>query len=1091
MRAQENTMKTLSLKTAAVLGLVALSACRIEKPSTVVPPPPSVDSFTAATRSVVKDGKVLLSWKTSNATAVELREASTGALSVAESTLEGSFEATITADSLFVLTARGAGGTDARAVSVSLDGGGVKNVAFEALPSTIAGGASTTLVWSALGARAVTLKEGTTDVDLRGQRTNGAVTVSPRFDTTYTLTVDGTPSTAVVSVQPAVLTLSASPLAVEVGQPVTLSWTAAGATKLVITSPGRGQLVEITDAARIATGTFDDVVPTLPSGGVVAYEVAAVKGTEMLSKTVEVFVGAGLTISRFDAPPVAAAAAPYAVRWLTVSADQVDLKVDGVVVHRTASRTEAAAGVFTFTAPANDFAVEIVATNVRGDRKTQLAQVDSVGVPTTATLTATPTSVASGDAVTLTFACAEARRLRITDTIGQIVYSVSGQLAEGGTVTVHPTSDTTYTLTADNLLGSTPITATAAVTVTGTPLTLAQTPPTAISGQNVGVSVAAANALYTGFPHNQILKSSQADFIDIKATGVRVLETGSNVTTVDLPFTTWIWGSKQAGLLTVSRAGWIAWGAPLTVNSSETTLPSTSTSAPPFLIAPFWDDLTLTANSAVVVQVIGNAPEQSLVVQWERLQVGTSTSTEVTFQVRVHQNGVVSFHYKTMTLSSSTYSSFTAGLQDGTRKLARVVTGTPVSNTAVYFFSPVTAIDTRVFKGSRYGGLVEVQGVKTLLTRPAVALDVPADLSLSELMFRPASSSLGSQFLELNNSTTTPIDLTGWVIGASGSASSFSFPSGFTLAPSSYTVVGSTVDPLLNDDAGVSLAWSPLVLSRDSGVITFSNVDAGLSLSYVGPADGGEGSSVEFDPTVLARGGGLATCSPPKTFGSQTPLQHGSPGAATNCMGYVSSSITSRFVDITATGTRVFNDVSDEDVAELTLAATGTDPAPIAFGVRRPVVSVSSNGWLTWGAAPPDAAYSNKTLPNSSDPLGTLAPFWDDLEAYATGADIYWKRFAANEDPVTTAPHWVIQWSHYTHFIYEDDLNFEVKLFENGTIEYHYGVMTSDPSSSTNYGNGNSATVWLEDPTGSFAIAKSINQPLVAPNTAWRFSPVP
>ena len=41
-----------------------------------------------------------------------------------------------------MLTARGAGGTDARAVSVSLDGEGAKSVAFEALPSTIAGGAS-------------------------------------------------------------------------------------------------------------------------------------------------------------------------------------------------------------------------------------------------------------------------------------------------------------------------------------------------------------------------------------------------------------------------------------------------------------------------------------------------------------------------------------------------------------------------------------------------------------------------------------------------------------------------------------------------------------------------------------------------------------------------------------------------------------------------------------------------------------------------------------------------------------------------------------------------------------------------------------
>lgn len=1090
-------MKTLSLKTAAVLGLVALSACRIEKPSTVVPAPPSVDSFTASAGTIARDGKVTLSWKTSNATSVELREASSGALSVPESTLEGSFEATITADSLFVLTARGAGGTDARAVSVSLDGGGVKSVAFEALPSTIAGGASTTLVWSALGARDVTLKEGTTTLDLRGQRSNGAVTVSPRFDTTYTLTVDGSPSTALVSVQPAVLTLSASPLAVEVGQTVTLSWTAAGATKIVITSPGRGQLVEITDAARIATGTFDDVVPALPSGGVVAYEVAAVKGTETLSKTVEVFVGAGLTISRFDAPPVAAAAAPYAVRWLTVSADQVELSVDGVVVHRSASRTEAAAGVFTFTAPANDFAVQIVATNTRGARATQLAQVDSVGVPTTATLTASPTAVAAGGAVTLTFACAEARRLRIVDTSGQVVYSVTGQLAEGGTVTVHPSADTTYTLTADNQLGSTPITATAAVTVTGTPLTLTQAPLTAISGQNVTVTASAANALYTGFPHAQILKSSQADFIDIKATGTRVLETGSNVTTVDLPFSTWIWGTKQSGLLTVSRAGWIAWGAPLTVNSSETTLPSTSTSAPAFLIAPFWDDLTLTANSSVVVQVVGNAPEASLVVQWERLQVGTSTSTEVTFQVRVHQNGVVSFHYKNMTLSSSSYSSFTAGLQDGTRKLARVVTGTPVSNSAVYFFSPVTAVDTRVVKGSRFGGLVEVGGVKTLVTRPALAIEPGIDLGFSELMFRPSPAVPNGQYVELNNRSNQAIDLTGWTLGATGSASSFALPAGFTLDAGTLTVVGTTVDPLLNDDAGVVLAWSPLTLARDSGVVTLGNVDAGMTLSYTGPSDGGEGAALEFDLTALTRAGATASCTGSRPFGSQTPQQRGTPGTTSNCVGYTVAATTSHFVDISATGTRLLNSTSQVDgqTVPITLATLVTDPAPVMFGARVPVVSMSTDGWMV-PASSTTTNFTNKTLPTSSAPLGTIAPYWDDLQTVlglTPACDLYWKRFAANEDPVTPAQHWVFMWNHFRHYSSSttgaDDLNFEVKLFENGVVEYHYGTMTSGTSS--NYGDGNSATVWLEDPTGNFALPVSINQAVVAPNTAWRFSPVP
>lgn len=1090
----------MTLRTLSLVALAALSGCRIEKPSTVVPPAPTVVSFTASAPEVVRDGKVTLTWKTTDATSIELREATTGALSAPADRLEGSFEATITANALFVLTARGPGGSDARAVSVMLDASGAETVTFQALPPVIAGGASTTLVWSAPGATTLSLTAGGQAIDVRGQLASGAVSVSPRFDTTYTLTADGVSRTALVTVQPAVLTLAATPPAVEVGDTVTLSWTAAGADKLVITSPGRGQLAEITDAARIAAGTFDDVVPTLPSGGVVSYSVAATKGTASLSKSIEVFVGTGLSIVRLEAPPVASAGAPYAVRWQTIAAERVEVKLDGVVLHQTANVADALNGLFSFTAPASDFAVEIVATNSRGGRDTQLAQVDSVGVPTSATLIAAPAAVSAGTPVTLTYACAEARRVRITDGDGRAVFSVTGQLAEGGTVTVNPNADTTYTLTADNLLGSTPVTATAAVTVTGTPLTLVQYPPTAISGQSITVTASQTGALYTGFPHNQVLKSSQADFIDIKPTGTKVLETGSNVAQIDLPFAAWLWGTKQTGLLTISRAGWMAWGAPVVVNATETTLPSTSSSAAPFLIAPFWDDLTLTANSAVYAQLVGNAPDQSMVVQWDRLQVGTSTTTEVTFQARVHQNGIVSFHYKTMTLSSSTYSSFTAGVQDGTRRLARVSTGTPVSNSAVYFFAPVTSIDTRVVKGSKVGGIVEIGASKVLVTRTVTAVDVPADLAITEFMFRPSSALPNGQYLEVLNRTAAPLDLTGWSISATGS-SPFNVADGFLLQPNVYTLVGASTDPVENDDAGVSLAWSPLSVSRDAGTLSFGNVDAGLALAYAGPADGGEGASIEFDTSFGGDGGLLVrsgvtsvTCSALNTFGSQTPLQRGSPGRGGSCFGYGVQSIPAAFVDITATGTRVFNSTSavDGQTTSITLAATGTDPAPMAFGVRQPVVSVSSDGWLAWGTTS-TTNFSNKTVPSSTTPVGVVAPWWDDLQTTLgtpTASDIYWKRFALNEDAATPAPHWVFMWNHFRHYNTSpaDDLNFEVKLFENGTIEYHYGAMTSGTSS--NYANGNSTTVWLEEPTGTLALPISVNQStIIAPNTAWRFSP--
>jgi hypothetical protein len=107
--------------------------------------------------------------------------------------------------------------------------------------------------------------------------------------------------------------------------------------------------------------------------------------------------------------------------------------------------------------------------------------------------------------------------------------------------------------------------------------------------------------------------------------------------------------------------------------------------------------------------------------------------------------------------------------------------------------------------------------------------------------------------------------------------------------------------------------------------------------------------------------------------------------------------------------------------------------------------------------------------------------------------ELYWKRFAANEDPQTPEQHWVFTWHRISHYYGSgkgaDDLSFQVKLFENGVIEYHYGAMVS--GTTDNFGTGSSATVWLENLPGTVALVRSINQPVVQPNTAVRFTPIP
>lgn len=1080
---------------AGLLTAVALWGCLIQKPATMVPPPPSIESFTSSSRDASRGSPVTLSWATANATSVELRDASGGALAVPTDRLSGSFEVTISAPSLFVLVAKGPGGSDARAVSVGVAGQQVGELTFSALPPVIPGGASTTLAWTAPGASQVSLTAGSTPVDIGGQRASGAVTVSPKFDTVYTLDADGTTRAVTVTVQAALLTASLSPRAAEVGDTVTLQWTAAGADSVQVSAVGRGQLFETTTQAQVEAGTFADVVPPTPDNGVISYEIAAVKGTTRFTRTLEVNVGTGIGITRFDAPRFAASGASYSVRWETRAADSVEVKLDGVTVHRTPTAQTAAVGLFSFTAPAADFQIELIATNARGGRVSRSVQIDSVGVPTAATLTANPTTVAIGQPVTLTFASQEARRVRIVDTEGNAVFSVTGAAAESGMVTVHPSVSTTYTLSADNQLGNPAVNATAAVTVTGAPAVVSQFPPTALSGQNVELTTAAMGAVLYGFPHNQVLRASQADFLDISGTGARVLETGSEVTTVTLPFSTVLYGQRKTGALTVSRGGWLAWGAPLLASvANALTLPSTT--GPAGMIAPFWDDLVLTANSGVYVEVIGEAPDQTLIVQWNRMQVGTTAGTEATFQARVHQHGMVSFHYRTMVLPTTyTTESFAVGVQDDTRLLALQSEPTPASNSALYFFSPVAApAEIRVAKGGTWGGYLKDGNVWSLVSRSATAFTIPVDLSLTELMFRTHVAVPEGQYLEVVNRTPAPLDMSGWQLRAPGAAT-FRVPMGFTLQPGVPTVIGASADPALNDDAGVTLSWggSGFFLSQDAGSFVIGTADAGAGFTYTGAVDGGRGQALNVDPGPFVETSGspgLVACLATTPFGGQTPQQLGTPTSDPGCgFGYSLQTIASHFVDISDGGTPLLLGASADSIGRaVTLAADAGAPAPRLFGVPVTVITMGGNGYLRAGSFT-TSSDTNETVASSTN-SGSVAVFWDDLDALLPNSEMYWKEFAPGEDPLTPARHWVFQWKAFSYWISNpsDNLNFEAKLFENGVVEYHYGALISGTSS--NYGNGNSATAWLENPAGTQALVISINQAnVIGPNTAYRFVP--
>jgi hypothetical protein len=152
---------------------------------------------------------------------------------------------------------------------------------------------------------------------------------------------------------------------------------------------------------------------------------------------------------------------------------------------------------------------------------------------------------------------------------------------------------------------------------------------------------------------------------------------------------------------------------------------------------------------------------------------------------------------------------------------------------------------------------------------------------------------------------------------------------------------------------------------------------------------------------------------------------------------------------------------------------------------------VCDNGWLAFSGTTSNQ-WVNKTVPSTVDPAGTVAPFFDDMQDRGPGAsNLFVKRMEPGEDGLALVGHWIVQWHnmrHYSPGTTAESLNYEVKLFDDGVIEFHYGAMVTAAPAST-FADGQSATVWLERPNGTAALALSINQPVVQPFSAYRFIP--
>ncbi|MBW5250236.1 S8 family serine peptidase [Streptomyces sp. P01-B04] len=155
-------------------------------------------------------------------------------------------------------------------------------------------------------------------------------------------------------------------------------------------------------------------------------------------------------------------------------------------------------------------------------------------------------------------------------------------------------------------------------------------------------------------------------------------------------------------------------------------------------------------------------------------------------------------------------------------------------------------------------------------------------------------------------------------------------------------------------------------------------------------------------------------------------------------------------------------------------------PFPVAlYGQTYRSATATVKGMLAFGTSSVTSA--NVSLPSSAVPNGALYPFWDNMQidTDSNESGVYWASRG-------TAPHRsvVVEWRDL-EFISSpaQRISFSAVIGEDGTVSYHY----KDIGTGT-YENGSSATIGVENHTGTDALMYSYNKASVTDGLSVSFS---
>lgn len=178
-----------------------------------------------------------------------------------------------------------------------------------------------------------------------------------------------------------------------------------------------------------------------------------------------------------------------------------------------------------------------------------------------------------------------------------------------------------------------------------------------------------------------------------------------------------------------------------------------------------------------------------------------------------------------------------------------------------------------------------------------------------------------------------------------------------------------------------------------------------------------------------------------------------------DAFGYYCSVVTPAFIDANT----VIPLSGDDSFTQISL------PFSFSFyGQTYNSAFVATNGYLNFLAG--NSTFSNSGIPSTGAPNGAIYPFWDDMYVDASSS--------VRTELLGASPNqqFVIEWLNVRFFgDTTRRLDFEVILHENGQILTQYRNIAADGRE-----QGNSATLGIENESGTVAFQYSFNQAVVA-----------